>query len=323
MEVTLILQKSMPFQLNAKKFFLTYPRCDAPPLVLQDLLRTFPDYAGSCIAQERHEDGGLHLHALVCFEKPYRTSIQSIFDIIMPDGTVFHPNIQSARSASHVLAYIRKDGSFLNHGSLPEEGKPKWADSLQAATKDEFLESVRRISPRDYILNFGRLTAFAGHHYPTKDGGSVSLYREFSLPLGLCNWLSESFYRPRPDRPKALWLVSPSRYGKTQWAKSLDPSAIYWCGTINLDDWYNGCSTVIFDDFDWSTFRNYSKPWLGSQHHFVATDKYRAKRSLVWGGCAIFLSNYLIADVETDNNMLSWLQANVIQVKLNKPLFVA
>lgn len=318
----ILSSQTMTFQLNSKKLFLTYPRCDVDPESLVLFLRAKNHYAGCCVARETHEDGGLHLHAFVCFSEPYRTRDAHAFDLVDVVGAVHHPNIQSARSAADVLAYVRKHGDYIDDGDLPGPGKQKWSDALQASTKQEFLASVKSISARDYVLQFDRLSAFARHHYEGRAGKSIqSTYSSFVLPAGLRDWKLQYFDRPRPDRPKALWLVSPSRYGKTQWAKSLDPHAVYWCGTINLDDFYDGCSTVIFDDFDWPKFRDFCKPWLGSQHHFVATDKYRAKRSLEWGGLTIFLSNYLIGEVETSRNLLSWLDANVVQIFLNKPLF--
>lgn len=101
----------------------------------------------------------------------------------------------------------------------------------------------------------------------------------------LSNYFPES---PRPLRPKALFLVGPSRLGKTQFVRSLGEHAY----VNNLWDlaafdgksdafWHSGY--VVFDDLKWSTFEHSAKSFCGAQRDFSVTDKYKRKRRLVGG----------------------------------------
>lgn len=57
------------FDFHAKTCFLTYPQCSYEPTQCLEHLRTLlgdkPTYI--VVAHELHEDGGDHLHALICF----------------------------------------------------------------------------------------------------------------------------------------------------------------------------------------------------------------------------------------------------------------
>lgn len=56
------------FRFNAKEAYLTYPRCDlGKQTVFDHLIKLGAQEV--MVSQEHHEDGGLHLHAYVCFEK--------------------------------------------------------------------------------------------------------------------------------------------------------------------------------------------------------------------------------------------------------------
>lgn len=122
---------------------------------------------------------------------------------------------------------------------------------------------------------------------------------------------------PRPERPKSLILISPSRFGKTQWARALGDH-IYWNNLVNLDDWNDNASYCIFDDFSWD-FIPCKKGFLGAQETFVLTDKYRKKRTVSWGKPCIVLCNDF--PVISDPNFADWLQANTISIVLSNKLY--
>lgn len=68
------------FRANRKKFFLTYPQC---PLMKEDILsflRTKSPLTKYLIAQEKHQDGGFHIHVFAEFTRKLNITSQSAFD---------------------------------------------------------------------------------------------------------------------------------------------------------------------------------------------------------------------------------------------------
>lgn len=156
----------MPFQLNAKNVFLTYPRCDVSKEALHEFLHQKFPTSNLCVGHELHEDGASHLHALVSNPTPIRLKgerAQSFFDY---DGC--HPNIQGARDPGAVLVYIRKYGDTIESGTFLE-GKKDWAAILSDSTnRDEFISNIKQHHPRDYVLNLERIEYCANYHFKSK-----------------------------------------------------------------------------------------------------------------------------------------------------------
>jgi len=100
------------FQIGAKGWFLTYPRCSlTKEEVLQALKGKRDGLNQVVVARELHEDGVPHIHCYLYYGKQFTCKNERFFDI---QG--FHPNIQSAKSLKAVQAYIKKDGDFIQEG---------------------------------------------------------------------------------------------------------------------------------------------------------------------------------------------------------------
>lgn len=90
--------------------------------------------------------------------------------------------------------------------------------------------------------------------------------------------------------------MGPSRYGKTQWARSLGRHA-YIANMWDLsafdslsDDFYRD-GYVVFDDINWDTIKSSAKSWFGAQRDFSVCDKYRQKKRILGGIPCIYLCN--------------------------------
>jgi len=90
--------------------------------------------------------------------------------------------------------------------------------------------------------------------------------------------------------------VGPSRYGKTQWARSLGRHAYIanmWdlsaFDSLTGDFYLDGY--VVFDDINWDTIKGSAKSWFGAQRDFTVCDKYRQKKRIPGGIPCIFLCN--------------------------------
>ena len=73
---------------------MTYPRCDAPKDVLvKNLTAKFKEKGieKMVVGQERHKDGGLHLHAVVILGKKTNIKDPRALDIVF-DGKRYHGN---------------------------------------------------------------------------------------------------------------------------------------------------------------------------------------------------------------------------------------
>ena len=118
----------------------------------------------------------------------------------------------------------------------------------------------------------------------------------------------------------SLLLVSPTRFGKTQWARSLG-THFYMCGLFNLDDFNGDASYGVFDDFTCDSIKYSYKQRMGCQQQFTLTDKYRKKRTVQWGKPCIFLMNNPIYTELKHTLDWDWVEQNTAIVILTNKLY--
>lgn len=177
----------MTFRVNCKNFFLTYPQCD---IGTEALLSFFQDKFGVerpfnyVISQERHEDGGLHLHALLSFKTKLDVRRNDYFDC---QGA--HCNIQAARDVKATREYVKKDGDFIEKWDAPDA--TSWGEIVtQSRSKEDFLKRCAADKPRDYVLSLERLEYFAGRHFRTnKPEYEARPLDSFNVPVALDDWV--------------------------------------------------------------------------------------------------------------------------------------
>lgn len=182
----------MTFRLQAKNFFLTYPKC---PITKQEcseslkkILEPETPFTYLLISQELHQSGDRHLHVLICLGKKLHVRNAKFFDISV--GTkVYHSNTQSARHIEDVQKYLKKDDlEPLEEGTLPTR-KRNWTDVLEANDKTTFLQLVKQTAPRDYVLNWDRLQTFAEANYALQPPPYQPCYTAFpNTPDNLQAW---------------------------------------------------------------------------------------------------------------------------------------
>lgn len=204
----------MPARLNGQRYFLTYSQVadwDFSEDDLATFLSSLPHFSWCEVAQEQHQDGGYHFHAVVVFTKRLRGGMATF------DHRQQHPNIQAVRNATtdlyRVRHYIRK-GDAATHsvethkeepctyayqptarGAVPDYLAPSerhdWGDILNEATNVEtFLQLVRDNKPGDYILRYDAVKAFAQHHY-NNPSAYVSPYEDesWNTTADMDNWV--------------------------------------------------------------------------------------------------------------------------------------
>lgn len=145
---------SKQFRFNAQKVFLTYPRTvkRISPEVLRRKLNEKAEVQDYLIAQERHVDGGYHLHAYVKFTSKLDTKDQRYFDVVYY-GKNYHPNVQKPLKVHKLWEYIKKSGNYITNIA---ETRPRWLVALEDLDdKQEFLTFL--------MWEIGRLDNYAGY----------------------------------------------------------------------------------------------------------------------------------------------------------------
>lgn len=296
----------MPFRLSCKNIFLTYPQCPLPKERVLAHLQSLLDCEYIKVCQERHEDGALHLHAILLCSTKKNIRNERFFDL---DG--FHPNVQAVKDVQSSLKYLDKeDPDPLSFGTPPPV-KRKWGEVLEATSSEQALALVAEISPRDYVLSHDRVLSFVAKRFKPTVAPYVPPFSFPVVPPVVQQWLDQRSVR----RPLSLILWGPSRTGKTELARSFGRH-MYFNGAFNVDDWDADAEYAVFDDWeDWTKFWQY-KQWIGAQQRFAVTDKYRAKRTVDWGKPVIIVSNS--DPVFSD---MCWLSANTMKLHVINKLF--
>ncbi|UBQ66226.1 Rep protein [egret CRESS-DNA virus] len=198
-------QALMPeFVCNFRYGLITYAQCGN--LDPHEVVCHFGNLGAECIVgREHHADGGLHLHVFADFGRKFRSRRADIFDV---GGR--HPNIEASKgSPGRGYDYAIKDGDVVAGGLARPEGQNagddnssgKWAQIVEAGSRDEFLDLCLRLAPRDAVTSWGSILKFA-------DWKFAPVIEEYDTPAGVgfdtsgfdgfYDWLSQSGVGNRP-----------------------------------------------------------------------------------------------------------------------------
>jgi len=317
------------FRFNSQRAFLTYPKCT---YTKEDVLSWFEDKFGTldgfCVSRELHADGTPHIHAYFKFNRKLNLSSESCFDLVTDDNEdgYWHPNIQRPRSDKHVINYVKKDSDYIASANIDEiinAEEESWGSiRKKAKTSSEFMEMVSVSYTRDYVLNHEKLEYFCNKTYGQSRYEYVSPPEIIfpRLPPPVAEWAMQYVLGPiNIGRPKCLILVGPSRTGKSMWSRSLG-THMYFQGMFNLDDWDDSARYAVFDDIDWKFFPS-KKQFIGCQSNFVLTDRYRKKKTVMYGLPGILCMNEDNYSLMREDTMYSWILMNAKIVEVNSPFF--
>nr|AMB51322.1 replication initiation protein [Tomato leaf curl Kumasi virus] len=337
------------FKLQAKNYFLTYPKCSLTKEHLLDFLKnlslpTNPKYIKIC--RELHQNGEPHLHTLIQFEGKLTCTNNRLFDCVHPSSsTCFHPNNQAAKSSSDVKSYIDKDGDTLEWGEFQIDGRSArggqqtandaYAKAINSGSKSEALNILRELAPKDFVLQFHNLNNNLDRIFMAPPEPYVSPFLSSSfnqVPEELEEWVSENVAcaAARPWRPVSIVIEGDSRTGKTMWARSLGPHN-YLCGHLDLspkvysnEAWYN-----VIDDVDPHYLKHF-KEFMGAQRDWQSNTKYGKPIQIKGGIPTIFLCNpgptssykeYL--DEAKNAPLKAWALKNATFITLHEPLYTS
>lgn len=319
------------FRLNALRVFLTYPQATCSK---QDLynhltsLRTVEGVDGIptlhvLVAQEQHEDGGTHFHCYIEFERKINITNERLFDF-----QNLHPNIQSVRSKKNVIKYCTKDDEeplvnfdYKNENSIVSKLRQGLSEGLQT---NEIIDKVLDEEPnaiRYYNNLHSYITARQNNsktHLPTNSIADFTIDALDSINMQDFHFNVQTMERGHRTNSKSIWLVGPSRIGKTSLARCLGKHWYMqgiWC-IDNISDEDN--TYGVLDDIAWDSLKYQYKSLLGCQKDCTFTDKYRCKKTFKMGYPVIICSNEL---PEFSPDEKDWLRINIDFYRLTVPLF--
>lgn len=179
-----------PFRVSAKNLFITWPRCDvslasAKAQILHCCSPNIPK--AYVIAQENHEDGGLHLHATLSFARRINIKNCRKFDLVR-GVTTYHGSIEACRDLKQSVTYCKKDENFIEHGDFNFVKDSGWGKAFEQPTKKAFCDYIKETFPRDYILYLDRIEYVASRFYDSEENYSPPPGQQFDLPDIINQW---------------------------------------------------------------------------------------------------------------------------------------
>ncbi|AHA82274.1 AC1 [Tomato leaf curl New Delhi virus 4] len=332
---------------NAKKYFLTDPKCSltkGEALCQLQTRETQGQKKFLSICRELHVDGFRHIQVVIQFEGKFHCKNNRCLELVSPSRSAhFHPDIQGAKSSSDVKSYMEKDGDVLEWGVFQVDGRSArggcqsandpYAEAINSGSKSQALNILREKSPTYFVLQFHNLNTNLDRIFQPPSEVYVSPFSISSfdrVPADLVDWVTSNVVcaAARPFRPISIVIEGDSRTGKTMWARCLGPHN-YLCGHFDLrpkvysnEAWYN-----VIDDVDPHYLKHF-KEIMGAQRDWQSNTKYGKPVQIKGGNPTTFLCNpgpnssykeYL--DEEKNSALKTWALKNATFVTLEGPLY--
>lgn len=297
------------FRFNAKKIFLTYPQCDMSKASLLDAANAwFPNKVlnSYCIAQERHQDGNLHLHAYFEWDSAPDTRSASKFDIVDRAEKSFHPNVKGVGKSKNdvvkILRYLTKYDkepltdididTYIKENTKGKANNENFANAVAIEDAEEARKFIRDHEPRTYIANFNNVNSWANSLIKPKVHVPKIYPTVPNVPDIFLKWKAQI---GSDERTNLLIVNGPTKCGKSTYFRSLGPHA-FMKGTWNADVFKNPFTYTVIDDVNWVMFKDFV---LNNRGVFLGdgdvslTDKYRHKSTISFTGkpCVILCND--------------------------------
>nr|AGH29897.1 replication-associated protein [Tomato mild mosaic virus]AGH29902.1 replication-associated protein [Tomato mild mosaic virus] len=338
------------FRINAKNYFLTYPKCSLTKeeALSQLLALEIPSQKKFIkVARELHDDGEPHLHVLIQFEGKFQCTNNRFFDLVSPTRSAhFHPNVQGAKSSSDVKSYVDKDGDTVEWGIFQVDGRSARggcqtandaaAEALNAPSKEAALAIIREKLPEKYLFQFHNLNSNLDRIFakaPETWSPPFPLSSFTHVPDEMQEWADDYFGRDaaaRPIRPVSLIVEGDSRTGKTMWARALGAHN-YLSGHLDFNSrvYSNEAEYNVIDDVPPHYLKlKHWKELMGAQKDWQSNCKYGKPVQIKGGIPSIVLCNpgegasYKdFLEKEENLALKNWTIKNVKFIFLDAPLY--
>jgi len=247
------------------------------------------------------DTGRIHWQGYVEFFRSQRmAAVKKIFG----DTVHVEPRRGTAQEADD---YCSKDDTRLPGATVTRLGVRsagagartdlKAADAIYAEAMELDAEGaiafVRQNAPRDFALYGAAIQrnflSLQPRHKPYEPIFDPMIGPALPVPLGLQQWLTTEF--PKRSRAKCLFMIGPTKLGKTHWARSIVQPHMYFKGMTNYKEhWNPEAKLIIFDDFEWDYLQQ-PKAVLTQAGEATLTDKYCKKLTVNVNMPAIYITN--------------------------------
>lgn len=212
-------------RIARKNFALTYPRC---PISKEDMLLHLKNCFNDAeinyllVCEERHSDGGPHLHAFIQLKYTVNLKDMKKFDFDL-GSKIYHCEIEECKSINNWINYVKKDGKWTDWGVNPlKTAKLNRKELNEMIIKEDLNKLV--------------------------DNGIINLK---DLP----RWaVAKEAYKMQTTKGKTRkvtvkWYWGATGTGKTRKAHDECGEDVWVSGKdLNWFDGYNGQQAVILDD---------------------------------------------------------------------------
>nr|AGH29560.1 replication-associated protein [Blainvillea yellow spot virus] len=344
------MSKPGRFRIQSKNYFLTYPKCSiTKEEALAQLLAldtpTTKKYIRVC--RELHENGSLHIHALLQFEGKFTCTNCRFFDIRHPrNSNVCHGKYESCRSSSDAKSYVEKDGDYIEWGNFQIDGRSarggkqtandSYSKALNTSSVEQALNIIKEEQPQHFFLQYHNLVANAQRIFksiPEPWVPPFPLSSFTNVPEEMQAWADDYFGRSaaaRPERPISIIIEGDSRTGKTMWARALGVHN-YLSGHLDFNPkcYSNEAHYNIIDDVDPKYLKmKHWKELIGAQKDWQSNCKYGKPVQIKGGIPCIVLCNpgegasyKRFLDREENSGLNNWTKHNAKFVFLNTTLY--
>lgn len=285
-------------EISAINWFLTYPKNNATKEEFIDNIKEIScthAIRGAIVAQEKHQDGTNHLHAVVQFCERFRTRVASFFDKLTAgaehdEGK--HGNYQCARNLQACLDYVRKsDPNPLSYGEIRTGRKPSSKETrldqlVKIIKEGSSLDEAEERDPGSFCLHKRRLEDYQSYLQRKKlrsnllprptgwkldvsgPSGTIAGAALMEIAEGwqIEKWLNQNLCAERQFKMPALWLHGPPNMNKTSLFRKIGKYySIYW---MPIEEHF-------FDDY------------VDDDYHLVVLDEYKGQHTIQ------FLNNFI------------------------------
>lgn len=300
------------FQLQAKRYFLTYPQCNMDKTMVADWLLSQHEVHQCIVAEEKHEDGSPHLHVYLTYEKSKRVSRADYFDLGNPENPeeIFHPNIQTCKNMKKCIEYITKDDKEpaqhnIDFKAILAGKSSKFAIIARHIMDGKTMLDINESDPGFVLQHKRKLEEY--HAWVTMKKPRTDLFPwqpvpepDFGPERQIARWLNTNmFNNVRPIKSRQLYIYSPPNCGKTTFISWLGRFCRIYFMPL-LEDFYdfyddNSYDLVVIDEFRGQKQIQFLNQWLDGQPASVRIKG--GQRLKLQNLPCIILSNWALSSV--------------------------
>jgi len=281
------------FNLQGKKFFLTYPKCSLSVAQALERCATLANLSWAVVALERHKDGSPHLHVVLHFLEKQR--LKGLPGLAVLDGIASqHGNYKTIKHSNQdllrTLKYVMKDGNYKTIGINLEEfieglsnSKPAnsgvWIQAAERLRAGASMTELHDWNPSFVALNLRKVEDYrkwlVRNRQPVPKDVLIRVHQDIPSTAGiqLIAWMNSNLTvgktTGRSPRQKQLWLCGPPGIGKTR-LRGLLANYLRIYTVPNDEDFYDDWEDhlydlAVFDEFKGQKTIQWMNSWLDGQ----------------------------------------------------------